>query len=101
MPEFANRYIMLTICIIFSDCQGFECNSGLCLWASSFRCNDRVDCPDLSDEIGCPWRRGYEECDNGLYVHRDAWCDGIDDCFDNSDEKYCDGGKHNLFSFYQ
>ena len=57
-----------TVCLIITDCQGFQCDSGLCLCAYSFCCNDCVDCLDLRDEIGCPWRPGYPECDIGLYV---------------------------------
>ena len=80
-----------TVFSAISDCRGFQCNSGLCLPAS-FRCNDRVDCPDLSDEISCPWRRGYWQCDNGLSVPNNRWCDGVDDCYDNTDEEDCEGG---------
>ena len=42
-----------TVCLIISDCQGFQSDSGLCLCAYFFSCSDRVDCLDLSDEIGC------------------------------------------------
>ncbi|XP_053373880.1 atrial natriuretic peptide-converting enzyme-like [Mercenaria mercenaria] len=72
-----------------TDCTGFECDSGQCLWSNSVVCNSHVDCLDLSDEKNCDSRRGYTRCDNGLLVRTSKFCDGVDDCFDNSDEQNC------------
>lgn len=30
-------------------------------------------------------------CDNGACVYRENWCDGINNCHDNSDETNCNG----------
>jgi hypothetical protein len=32
---------------------------------------------------------GYRPCNNGLSVHWSKICDGVDDCFDNTDENNC------------
>lgn len=29
------------------------------------------------------------QCDNGVWISTDQWCNGIDNCYDNSDERNC------------
>ncbi|XP_060589303.1 atrial natriuretic peptide-converting enzyme-like, partial [Ruditapes philippinarum] len=72
-----------------SNCTGFQCASGQCLWTDSVKCNFHVDCMDLSDEMNCTMPNGYRPCNNGLSVHWSKICDGVDDCFDNTDENNC------------
>ncbi|XP_065172698.1 atrial natriuretic peptide-converting enzyme-like [Atheta coriaria] len=68
----------------------FNCADSLCLHVDN-KCNGRVDCGDLSDEIDCA-------CDLSLNFHCGKntsclpnWkrCDGKPDCWDNSDEHNC------------
>ena len=49
----ARDFSVVQYFIIFSECQGFQCSTGLCLWSWSVRCNERVECIDLSDEVSC------------------------------------------------
>ncbi|KAK3593586.1 hypothetical protein CHS0354_018682 [Potamilus streckersoni] len=72
-----------------TNCKGFQCRSGLCLWSPYKKCNGYIDCDDFSDELNCVRTVGNTRCNNGLWVPNNKWCDGIDDCFDNSDEKTC------------
>ncbi|WAQ98002.1 CORIN-like protein [Mya arenaria] len=69
-----------------TNCEGFKCNSGLCLWTTSVQCNGYINCLDLSDEVNCMLRPGYMRCKNGLTIPNHKFCDHKDDCFDNSDE---------------
>ena len=32
---------------------------------------------------------GHFMCDNGVQVRNELVCDGVDNCFDNSDERNC------------
>lgn len=34
-------------------------------------------------------KKGYRRCVNGRCVGHGSWCDGRDDCGDNSDEMFC------------
>lgn len=36
-------------------------------------------------------KKGYRRCVNGRCVGHGSWCDGRDDCGDNSDEMFCNG----------
>ncbi|KAJ8298213.1 hypothetical protein KUTeg_024744 [Tegillarca granosa] len=72
-----------------SNCVGFECGTGLCLWTWTSYCNGVVDCVDLSDEKQCPFKPGFRRCSNGLWIRSEDWCNGLDDCYDNSDETQC------------
>lgn len=49
------------------------------------RCDDRLDCPDGSDEAGCD----YFDCKDGQRVHWASRCDGEAQCADRSDEAGC------------
>lgn len=36
-------------------------------------------------------KKGYKRCVNGRCVGHSSWCNGRDDCGDNSDELFCNG----------
>ncbi|XP_059158261.1 atrial natriuretic peptide-converting enzyme-like [Physella acuta] len=82
------------------NCDGFSCVSNkLCLWDNNqLRCNDMFNCDDLSDEVNCTRGSSSRECRNGVKVIPSLWCDGLDDCGDNSDEEKCDCRGNNLYS---
>ncbi|CAH2316883.1 apical endosomal glyco [Pelobates cultripes] len=61
-------------------------------WESSAHGNVAIDDIEfrhcmLSGYIGCDLK--IKQCDRGSCVDNKAWCDGTDDCGDNSDEKNC------------
>jgi len=39
--------------------------------------------------LSAAFKLGYRRCDNGIWVIPSDWCDGVDDCYDNSDETSC------------
>jgi len=72
----------------FSDCPGepltFTCEDGFVI-SYHQKCDGREDCPDRSDEFGCP----VFLCADGDSIPADKECDGRQDCDDASDESGC------------
>ncbi|XP_056400171.1 basement membrane-specific heparan sulfate proteoglycan core protein isoform X3 [Hyla sarda] len=71
----------------------FTCKNGECILLE-YRCDQRHDCRDMSDEEGCvePVTCGDDEfaCASGDCIPRVYYCDGRPDCPDSSDENACD-----------
>ncbi len=56
----------------------------------SWRCDGQNDCPDKSDEIGCPKCRPEQfKCQSGECIDRNLVCDGTTNCADGFDEADC------------
>ncbi|XP_077312090.1 basement membrane-specific heparan sulfate proteoglycan core protein isoform X8 [Lithobates pipiens] len=70
----------------------FTCTSGECV-PLEFRCDQRHDCRDMSDEEGCAESVvcGATDftCGSGECIPRIYYCDGRSDCRDSSDEIQC------------
>ena len=86
--------------------QQFQCQDGSCI-PLAFHCNNITDCTDGSDEADCSWTcthtpctnctwphcqcvNGFYQCESGGCVPADVVCDGIMNCADASDERYCE-----------
>ncbi|XP_033322344.2 serine protease nudel [Megalopta genalis] len=109
------------------SCDGFRCHIGQCISGSRV-CDGIPDCRDQTDEDpeycrqirehcdndvqGCNCLKSELRCRNGKCVDKSAFCDGISDCNDASDEpdictcaeylrltrpeRLCDGVRHCL-----
>jgi hypothetical protein len=66
----------------------FRCDDGTTVPAD-YECDIEPDCPDASDEVGCP-PGPMVQCDSGEEIPADWKCDGTADCADASDEIGCD-----------
>lgn len=76
----------------------FSCESGQCI-PSSLHCDGKRDCPDHSDEEGCPASSAqFQQCpmgqiqcqQSGKCVLAEWRCDHDLDCDDGTDEKVID-----------
>nr|XP_022919450.1 atrial natriuretic peptide-converting enzyme-like [Onthophagus taurus] len=68
----------------------FQCKYGACI-KKSFRCNQKIDCLDGSDEINCNLTQiGLNDflCLNQKVIPNSLICNNFDDCGDNSDENF-------------
>lgn len=45
-------------------------------------------------------KKGYKRCVNGRCVGHSSWCNGRDDCGDNSDELFCNGKSICSYTLY-
>lgn len=71
----------------------FQCLMGKCI-QGALRCNKRAECPDGSDEIGCPTCVLDElPCfgkNGSICLEKNHLCDGIIDCSGGMDELCCE-----------
>lgn len=57
---------------------------------ASWRCDGQMDCPDKSDEIGCPYCAPHQfKCQSGECIDKMYVCDGTTNCVDGHDEADC------------
>eukprot|EP00088_Acartia_fossae_P007789 TRINITY_DN13653_c0_g1_i1.p1 TRINITY_DN13653_c0_g1~~TRINITY_DN13653_c0_g1_i1.p1 ORF type:complete len:666 (+),score=83.37 TRINITY_DN13653_c0_g1_i1:140-1999(+) len=71
-------------------CQGFQCENGYCVEKDQ-RCDGRINCNDMSDEMGCANCTQHEfKCKkSGKCIEQSEVCDKEFECFDGSDEQFC------------
>ena len=72
--------------------QAFYCSNGVQVH-DHYRCSNKTDCDDCSDEIGCPNQKNFHPCLTGIGTVRcfseEQRCNGVKDCSNCTDELGC------------
>ncbi|XP_067839507.1 low-density lipoprotein receptor-related protein 2-like [Heptranchias perlo] len=67
-------------------------------------CDGKADCDVDSNKVNCPNKTCLEvhwQCRNQRCILKDAKCNGIDECGDNSDEEFCEAEHKEICAEYE